>query len=149
MKGSEGGRGRRIAVLFLCRHNAVRSQTAEALLRARYGDRYEVASAGIDPSGVHPLTLRALDEAGISTQGLRAKHVDEFLGRSFDIVATVCGQDEPSCPFFPGGLQIHRAFGDPSSARGSDEVRLDAFRRTRDEIDSWVRAEFGAGPNVD
>ena len=53
----EGDKGRRIAVLFVCRHNAVRSQMAEALLRARFPERYEVASAGTAPNGVHPLTL--------------------------------------------------------------------------------------------
>ena len=132
-------------VLFLCRHNAVRSQMAEALLRARFPDRYEAASAGIAPAGVHPRALAVLEEIGVSTLGLRSKHVEEHLGRTFDVVATVCGQDEPSCPFFPGGRQVHRAFEDPSAAIGPEEDRIAAFRRTCDEIDSWIRDAFGAG----
>ena len=145
MEPSQRDRSRRSTVLFLCRHNAVRSQMAEALLRARFPDRYEAASAGIAPSGIHLLAMAVLEEIGVSTLGLRSKHVEEYLGRSFDVVATVCGQDEPSCPFFPGGRQIHRAFRDPTSVLGTDEERLAAFRNTRNEIDSWIGDAFGVG----
>ena len=145
MLGQEPGKplDRRARVLFLCRHNAVRSQMAEAILRARFPDRYEAMSAGVAPAGVHPLVLRVLDELGIPTASLRSKHVEEFGGRRFDVVATVCGRDEPTCPFFPGGRQIHHAFADPSAVSGSDAARLDAFRETRDEIDAWIRETFG------
>jgi arsenate reductase len=118
---------------------------AEALLRARFLGRYEPASAGTAPSGIHPLAIAVLEEIGVSTLGLRSKHVEEYLGRSFDVVATVCGQDEPSCPFFPGGRQIHRAFSDPGSALGTGEDQLAAFRNTRNEIDSWIGDAFRAG----
>lgn len=133
----------RQTVLFLCRHNAVRSQIAESLLRTRFSKRYDVASAGTAPSEVHPLAIRVLEEIGGSTTELRSKSVEEFRGRSFDIVATVCGQDELSCPFFPGGRQLHRAFDDPSSMGGLEEDCVAAFRRTRDEIDAWIQAIFG------
>jgi len=144
MTPKEGDKRDRIAVLFLCRHNAVRSQMAEALLRARLPDRYVAASAGIAPAGVHPLAARVLEEIGVSTLGLRSKHVGEFSGRSFNVVATVCGQDELTCPFFPGGRQIHHAFDDPSAAAGSEEERLASFRRTRDEMDAWIGDTFAA-----
>ncbi len=130
-------------VLFLCRHNAVRSQMAEALLRARFPTRFDAASAGITPTGVHPLALQVLAEAGVSTAGLRSKPVEEFVDRTFDVVATVCG-DEAACPFFPGGRQIHRAFPDPSAVQGSDEEVLVAFRRARDDIDRWIREDLAA-----
>ncbi|MCX6092388.1 MAG: arsenate reductase ArsC [Candidatus Bipolaricaulota bacterium] len=146
MASSASGRDRRTTVLFLCRHNAVRSQMAEALLRARFPERYEAASAGTAATGVHPLTLRVLDEIGIPTAGLRSKHVRELVDRSFDVVVTVCGQDEPSCPFFPGGRHLHRAFNDPSREAGSEEARVVAFRGTRDEIDSWIRDTFATSP---
>lgn len=131
-------------VLFLCRHNAVRSQMAEALLRARFPERYEAMSAGIAPAGVHPFVVRVLGEAGISATHLRSKHVEELRELSFEVVATVCGVDEPTCPFFPGGQQLHHAFADPSASSGSEDARLGAFRRTRDEIDQWIRDQFGA-----
>ena len=60
-------------VLFLCTHNSARSQMAEALLRHRAGDRYSACSAGMEPTEVHPLTLRVLDEAGVSTAGSRPR----------------------------------------------------------------------------
>jgi arsenate reductase len=116
---------------------------AEALLRARFPDQYDVASAGTAPSAVHPLALRVLEEIDIPIRGLRSKHVEEMAGREFDIVATVCGQDEPTCPFFPGGRQVHRTFSDPSTEIGSKEHRLAAFRRIRDEIDAWIGEAFG------
>jgi arsenate reductase len=144
MTPKEGDKRDRIAVLFLCRQNAVRSQMAEALLRARFPDHYVAASAGIAPAGVHPLAARVLEEVGISTLGLRSKHVEEFSGRSFNVVATVCGQDELTCPFFPGGRQIHHAFDDPGAAAGSEEERLASFRRTRDEMDAWIGDTFAA-----
>ncbi len=115
---------------------------AEALLRTRFPERYEAESAGTAPAGVHPLTLRVLDESGVSTAGLRSKGVEELGDRSFDVVVTVCGRDEPSCPFFPGGRQLHHAFSDPSAGVGSRRGLLAAFRRTRDEVDSWIRATF-------
>jgi len=134
------------SVLFLCRHNAVRSQMAEALLRARSPERYEAMSAGLAPAGVHPLAVRVLSEIGIPTADLRSKHVEELRELSFDVVATVCGMGEPTCPFFPGGQQVHRAFSDPSAVLGSEEERLAAFRRTRDEIDEWVVRTFSPPP---
>jgi arsenate reductase len=133
----------RRTVLFLCHHNAVRSQMAEAILRARFPHRYEAASAGTEPAEVHPLTILALQEVGVSTSELRSKHVEELVGHGFDLVVTVCGHDEPTCPFFPGGRQIHRSFDDPSTVIGSKEHRLAAFRRVRDEIDAWIREAFG------
>lgn len=144
MEQADRSSEQRQTVLFLCRHNAVRSQMAEALLRGRFADRFEVASAGIDPTRLHPLAIRVLEEIGVSTLELRSKHVEELIGRAFDIVATVCGQDEPSCPFFPGGRQLHRAFADPSKTVGSDADRLAVFRRTRDQIDAWIRVAFAA-----
>jgi len=132
----------KVRILFLCRRNSARSILAEALLRARFPDRYDAESAGIEPAGVHPLAVSVLDEINVSTAGLRSKHVSSLTGREFDVVATVCGTGEPTCPFFPGGRQMHRAFDDPSSAVGSDDARLASFRRVRDEIDAWIREAF-------
>jgi arsenate reductase (thioredoxin) len=68
-------------VLFLCTANSARSQMAEALLRKHAGDRFEVHSAGLEPAGIHPLTIQVLDEAGIDLQGQRSKSVKEYLGK--------------------------------------------------------------------
>lgn len=120
----------RISVLFVCTHNSARSIMAEALLRDKGGDAYEAFSAGTAAASVRPLTLQVLQEAGISTAGLRSKSIDEFMGRRFDFVITVCDGARRHCPVFPGeGERCHWGYDDPSTVEGSDEQRLAAFRR--------------------
>ncbi len=120
----------RVSVLFVCTHNSARSIMAEALLREKGGRAYEAFSAGTEVAEVRPLTLRVLRDAGIDTDGLRSKSVDEFMGRSFDYVITVCDSARQNCPVFPGeGQRFHWGYDDPSAAVGSEEERLAAFRR--------------------
>jgi len=64
------------------------------------------------------------------------------LDEKFDIVVTVCDSARESCPFFPGGRILHRGFKDPSVVRGTEEEKLAAFRRSRDEIDVWIKKYF-------
>lgn len=130
---------RPLRVLIVCTHNAARSQLAEALLRWMAGPRVEVASAGTEPTAVHPLTIRVLEELGIETGGLRSKSVEEFRGQSFDYVITVCDAAREHCPVFPGGEQIHWSFPDPSVLEGSEAERLEAFRTVRDAIAQRLR----------
>jgi len=131
-------------VLFLCTHNSARSQIAEGFLKARYGDRYETFSAGTDPTSVNPLVVRVMREIGIDVSHQRSKDVRGFLGIQFDYVVTLCDHAREACPIFPGGArQIHHGFADPSGFSGSDEEILEAFRRVRDEIGSWIEGTFG------
>ena len=103
---------------------------AEALLREHGKDRFEVFSAGTEPRGVNPLTLRVLAEAGIDASGARSKSVDAFIGQPFDYVITVCDQARQSCPVFPGVHEsLHWGYEDPAEATGSEEERLAVFRR--------------------
>ena len=130
-------------VLFICTHNASRSQMAEGFLRAMTGDRYEVFSAGTEPRGVNPYTIRAMAEAGINLHGHRSKSVDEFRDVAFDEVVTVCDSAHESCPVFPGGgRKRHRSFPDPSLFEGTEEEILAGFRSVRDMIRDWVLREF-------
>ena len=118
-----------IRVLFVCTGNSARSVMAEALLRHHGGQRFEVHSAGTEPKGVNPLTLRVLAEAGIDASFARSKSVDEFLGQSFDYVVTVCDQARQTCPVFPGVHEsLHWGHEDPAAAEGTDEERLAVFR---------------------
>ncbi len=130
---------RPIRVLIVCTHNAARSQLAEALLRWMAGDAVEVYSAGTEPTVVHPLTVRVLEEVGIDASQLRSKSVDEFRGQTFDYVITVCDQAREQCPSIPGHQQIHWSFPDPSAVHGSEEERLAAFRQVRDAIAQRLR----------
>jgi arsenate reductase len=119
-----------IRVLFVCTGNSARSVMAEALLRHHGGDRFEVFSAGTEPKGVNPLTLRVLAEAGIDASFARSKSVTEFLGQPFDYVVTVCDQARQTCPVFPGVHQsLHWGYEDPAAAEGSEEQRLAVFRK--------------------
>lgn len=129
-----------VRVLFLCTHNSARSQMAEGILRHFGGERFEVYSAGTEPSGVNPLAERAMREVGIDITDQRSKGIGEYLGRDFDYVITVCDQANESCPVFPGDPQrIHWSFPDPSAVQGSEALRLTAFERTQRELTLRLR----------
>lgn len=117
-------------VLFVCTGNSARSVMAEALLRRQGGADFEVFSAGTEPKGINPLTLRVLAESGIDPSFARSKSVTEFLGQPFDYVITVCDQARQSCPVFPGVHEsLHWGYEDPAAAQGTEEERLAVFRR--------------------
>lgn len=138
-------RRRRKRVLILCTANSARSQMAEGLLRHDAGDRFEVASAGTRPSHVRPEAIAVMAELGIDIAGHRSKSVEEFAGGRFDYVLTVCDNARESCPVFPGHTnRIHHSFADPAAANGSEEQRLSAFRRVRDQIRQYL-AGFPGG----
>lgn len=122
-------------VLILCTGNSARSQMAEGLLRNDGGDRFEVFSAGVEPSLVRPQAIEAMREIGIDISGHRSKSVDEFAGQEFDYVITVCGNANERCPVFPGRTErLHWPFDDPAAAEGDEAAKSAVFRRVRDEI---------------
>lgn len=126
-------------VLILCTGNSARSQMAEGLLRHMGGGRFEVHSAGTHPSIVRPEAITVLAELGIDISGHRSKSVDEFNGREFAYVITVCDKANESCPVFPGAERLAWSFKDPAAVEGDEETRLRAFRRIRDEIAERLR----------
>ena len=126
-------------VLFLCTGNSARSIIAEALLQSLGGDNFDVHSAGTQPKGIHPLTIRVLTDASISTAGLRSTPVDGYLEERFDYVITLCDDAAEQCPVFPGGVtRLHWSLPDPAAVAGTDAERLDAFRRTLSSLHSRV-----------
>jgi arsenate reductase len=96
---------------------------AEGLLRSMYGDKYEVASAGTIASQVNSYAIEVMKEIGIDISNHRSKSIEEFRGKTFDYVITVCDRANETCPFFPGKVHIHRNFEDPALATGSDEKK--------------------------
>lgn len=129
-------------VLFLCTGNSARSQMAEALLRHYAGDKFEVYSAGLEPKGINPYTVRVMNEMGIDMSGHSSKGVREYMGKMhFGYLITVCANAEERCPTtFPGvGQRLHWAFDDPAAFEGSDEARLRKFREVRDLIDERIQ----------
>jgi arsenate reductase (thioredoxin) len=129
-------------VLFLCTHNSARSQIAEALLRHDAGDRFDVYSAGLEPSEINPLTHKVMEEIGIDMQGQYAKPLTIYMGKiHFGYLITVCSKAEERCPIFPGmGVRLHWPFDDPAAFEGSEEQKLDEFRRVRDQIQARIQA---------
>ena len=124
-----------VRVLFVCTANASRSIMAEALLRRAGGDRYEAFSAGVDPTDVHPLTRRVLDDAGLDHDWAQAKPIGQFVGQPFDFVVTLCDDARLVCPTFPGADQsMHWGYREPASVAGDDETRLAAFRQVFTEL---------------
>jgi len=123
-------------VLFLCTGNSCRSQMAEAIVNARFGDTWQAFSAGTKPAGyVHPKAIAALSEIGIQHHG-RSKQAEEYRNTDFDLVVTVCDSAAEECPIWIGkGMRRHHSFPDPGIAKGSEEEVMDVFRNVRDDIE--------------
>jgi len=129
-------------VLFLCTHNSARSQMAEALLNALYGDKYRAYSAGVTPTKVNPYVVKAMAEVGIDISGNRSKSIEAFRGENFNYVVTVCDSARETCPFFLGEKVLHQSFEDPSQFRGSEEEIMKGVRQVREEIKAWIKKSF-------
>jgi len=136
----------KIKVLFLCTHNAARSQMAEAFLKKFAGDRFEVFSAGTEPREIDPYVKRVMAEAGIDLGNQRSKNVAEFLGKmTVGYLIIVCEKVEENCPItFPGfRYRLYWPFEDPVALVGPEEEKLAKFREVRDQIAArlklWLR----------
>lgn len=125
---------RRPEVLFVCVHNAGRSQMAAALLAHHAGDRVVVRSAGTAPAeSINPAVVEAMAELGIDlhASGAHPKRLEDAAVQASDVVITMgCGDE---CPFYPGTRYLDWQLDDPAG-RG-----VDAVRPIRDEIDRFVR----------
>jgi len=147
-------------ILFLCTHNSARSQLAEGLLRHFYGDKYDVFSAGTNPTRVNPLAIKAMAEIGIDISKQYSKSIDEFSDVDIDLAVTVCSSSSKTVCVLCGTntimgrpevvyMKLHKTkhyllhgFNDPSDVEETEEEKLSAFRRTRDEIKDWIISEF-------
>lgn len=139
-------RGPEKMVLFVCCKNTERSQMAEALLNAKYGDRFEAYSAGTEPSGViSPYAIKAMQEIGLDISKNRVKSVDEFIRArtAFDLVVTTCEEARKDCPYFAAPEQVHASFDDPQSTFGPEDERIERMRAVRDQIATWIVNNFG------
>ncbi len=129
-----------IRVLFVCTGNSARSQIGEALLKRFGGPDFEVHSAGTQPKGVNPYTVRVLAESGIDWSAATSKTIDTFLDQRFDYVITVCDRARATCPVFPGSQNsLHWGLEDPAEVDGTDEEKLRAFRDTEMQLTQRLR----------
>jgi arsenate reductase (thioredoxin) len=119
-------------VLFVCVHNAGRSQMAAAFLERLGGDRVRVRSAGTEPiDRVHPGVVEAMREAGIDLAARRPQGLEEAAVREADVVVTMgCGD---ACPVYPGKRYEDWDLPDPSGKTMAD------IRTIRDDIEGRVR----------
>jgi arsenate reductase (thioredoxin) len=135
----------RLKVLFLCTGNSCRSQMAEGWARALKSDVIEAYSAGIETHGLNPRAVKVMAEAGVDISGHRSKRVEELDAVDFDVVVTVCGHANETCPAWLKGKArvVHAGFDDPPAlAKGAktDEEALGHYRRVRDEIRLFVQS---------
>ena len=132
----------KIKLLFLCTGNSCRSQMAEGWARALKGDVFDVYSAGLETHGLNPYAVKVMAEAGVDISGQKSQLLDEFMDLDLDYVVTVCDHAHETCPLFPGKAKVvHRGFEDPprlSPPDAPEEVKLEGFRRVRDEIRAFV-----------
>lgn len=124
-----------IKILFLCTGNSARSQMAEGLARHMGKGKIEAYSAGLQPKGIHPLTIAVMDELGINIHNQSSKGLSPSLFDPMDIIITVCAHAETQCPVIPPHIQRkHWPIKDPAAALGTQEERLEKFREARNEI---------------
>lgn len=122
-------------VLFLCTGNSARSQIAEGFLRHLASDKFEVFSAGVEPTQINPLAIKAMSEIGIDISNQKSKSVNDFSGKEFDYVITVCDNAREACPVFPGKYKkVHWSLEDPAKTQGTEEEALPIFRKIRNQI---------------
>ena len=121
------------SVLFVCIHNAGRSQMAAGYLRLLAGDRIEVRSAGTDPGDkVNPAAVEAMAEEGIDISvNFPKKLTDEAVKESDYVITMGCGD---TCPFFPGKTYLDWPLDDPAGQG------VDAVRPIRDAVRAKVEA---------
>ncbi len=138
-------------VLFLCTHNSARSQMGEGWLRHLAADKFEVLSAGTEPSRLHPLAARVMTEIGIDITTHTSKSLQGILGHiPIRYAIIVCARASRECPrIYPAlGEVLHWPFDDPSAATGTEDEQLAEFRRVRDEIGERLRAWLATIPEV-
>ena len=122
-------------VLILCTKNSCRSQMAEGVLRHYGGDRFNVESAGLEPTHVNKNAIKVMKEIGIDISKQKSKDVTDFLGQYFGFIITVCSDADLRCPIFPGNSQrLYWPFNDPPQTEEESPEILEEFRKVRDEI---------------
>ncbi len=104
----------------------------------------EAYSAGLKPAGINPGAVTVMKEIGIDISHQTSDAVDETLLNNMDIIITLCGNAEASCPMTPPEIKrIHWPIDDPVGAVGTDEEIIDKFRKVRDKIKTRILSFIG------
>jgi protein-tyrosine-phosphatase len=134
------------SLLFACSENSVRSPMAEALAKRLYGHRVYIDSVGVRASEVDGFAVAALDEIDIDVHRHHAKTFDDVDAASFELIVTLSPEAHHSALEFTRGTATEVEYWpmpDPSAVEGSREMRLDAYRHTRDQVLARLKARFG------
>ena len=137
--------------LFLCTGNSCRSILSEVLFNSRAPEGWKAYSAGSQPSGqVHPLTIKTLQNLGLSTDGLSSKTIHDCEQYQPDVVITVCDSAaQEACPLYLGGaIKAHWGLSDPSHLDLPEDEKLNAFLVTVDHINKRLDALFALDVNT-
>jgi len=135
----------KLRVLFLCTNNACRSQMAEGMLLHLAGDKFDVFSAGVEPTELHPLAVEIMAGLRIDISGQRSKSAREFSDQQFDYIITVCDWAKQTYPIFLGKhKKFHWPLEDPATVDGSESEELEAIRKAENQIQDniWLFLEF-------
>ena len=134
------------SLLFACSENSVRSPMAEALAKRLYGRSLYVDSVGVRASEVDGFAVSVLDELDIDVHRHHAKTFEDVDPASFDLIVTLSPEAHHSALEFTRGTATEVEYWptpDPSAVEGSREMRLDAYRHTRDQVLARLKARFG------
>jgi len=124
-----------LKVMFLCTGNSCRSQMAEGFAREIGKGIIEPYSAGLIAAGVNKRAIAVMKEIGVDISKQKSEEIDEELLGNMDIIITLCGHAEASCPMTPPHIKrLHWPIDDPVGTVGTEEEIMNAFRKARDEI---------------
>ena len=127
-------------ILFVCTGNSCRSQMAEGFMKKLLNTDHMILSAGLKPSTVNPVAIKAMNEKKIDISKQTSNHVDEFLSYKHDYVITVCDNAKEACP---SGLDannvLHWSIPDPYVDGKDNDLHLPRYRKARDLIESHIK----------
>mgnify|MGYP000849553972 CR=1 FL=1 len=131
-----------LRVLFVCVHNAARSQMAEAFLNRLGEGRFLAESAGFEPDRINPVVIESMADIGYDLSGNTVDSVFDFFrqGRNYDVVIKVCDEAHgQKCPIFPSiAMTLSWSFTDPASLTGSENEIREQVDQIRDQIKTRV-----------
>lgn len=134
---------KKMKVLFLCTGNSCRSQMAEGFAKHFHSELIESHSAGITKHGLNPMAVKAMSEVGIDISQHSSKTVEELASKDFDLVVTVCGHANETCPNILSDAKIlHVGFDDPPKLAKEEKSEAEGFKhyqRVRDEIGEFIK----------
>ena len=126
-------------IIFICTANSCRSQIAHGLMKNIAGYKFDVFSAGVNPTSVHPAAIKVMNEIGIDISSFKSNHINDYLDKFLDIAITVCDMANDSCPVFPENIiKYHWSINDPSINWDPNNFIIKPFRDTRNKIKNKI-----------